>query len=256
MDAATWPSFAAVLEQLCSTQRADTGRPFSNVELGQVIGVTHSYIAHLRKGRREPTLQTVLALSEALDVHPAFFVGGRRDRTPDLPGRPFAVKLNRLFSLVHPPGQGEITPEAVAAAVRRRAEAIGDDGWTIAPNTIRDLRSGKNPSPKLKHVIALAVAFGAEPAYFFDEELAARVEEQLETHQTMERLGVNEVILRATATSPSAEVRTKVVMALVRALRPEVASEELRRLLEQPAFDPPGAPGENKLEVIRDEAAD
>ncbi|MEV6242681.1 helix-turn-helix domain-containing protein [Lentzea sp. NPDC051838] len=247
MDVQAWPSFADVLDQLCSAPRAGTGRPYSNVELGQATGITHSYIAHLRKGRREPTLQTVVALSEALDVHPAFFVGGRRDRTPHLPDRPFAVKLNRLFSLVHPPGQGEITPEAVAATVRRRAEAIGDDGWTIAPNTIRDLRSGKNPSPKLKHVIALAVAFGAEPAYFFDEELAGRVEEQLETHQTMERLGVNEVILRATATSPSAEVRTKVVLALVRALRPEVESEELLRLLEQPDLGPSGATGESSL---------
>jgi transcriptional regulator with XRE-family HTH domain len=236
------PSFASVLDLLCSAPRPGSDRPWSNVELGQAIGVTHSYVAQLRKGHREPTLATVLALAEALDVHPAFFVGGRRDRTPDLPGRPFADKLNRLFALVHPPGRGEMTPEAVAAAARAGAGGAGDGGWTIAPNTIRDLRTGKNTNPKLKHVVALALAFGAEPAHFFDEELAARVEEQLETHQTMERLGVNEVILRATAVSPSPEVRTKALLALVRALRPEVEPEALRRLLEQPT-DPPGETG-------------
>jgi transcriptional regulator with XRE-family HTH domain len=252
-DTARWPSFATVLDELCTAPRPTTGRPYSNVELGQAIGVTHSYIAQLRKGHREPTLATVLSVAEALDVHPAFFVGGRRDRTPDLPGRPFAVKLNRLFSLVHPPGQGEMTPEAVAAVVRSRGEESGDPGWTIAPNTIRDLRSGRNANPKLKHVVALAVAFGAEPAYFFDEELAAQVEEQLETHRVMDSLGVNEVILRATATSPSSEVRTKALLALVRALRPEVEHEEVRRILERPTPDPPDTAGP---EVIRDEAAD
>ncbi|MBB5808834.1 transcriptional regulator with XRE-family HTH domain [Saccharothrix ecbatanensis] len=255
MDYTAWPSFAAVLDRLCTMPRSATGRPYSNVELGQAIGVTHSYVAQLRKGLREPTLATVLAVAEALDVHPAFFVGGRRDRTADLPGRPFAVKLNRLFTLVHPPGQGEMTPEAVAAAVRRRAEESGDTGWTIAPNTIRDLRSGKNSNPKLKHVVALAMAFGAEPAYFFDEELAAQVEEQLETHRVMDSLGVNEVILRATATSPSSEVRTKALLALVRALRPEVEHEEVRRLLERPDHEPPVLDDAGP-EVIDDEAAD
>lgn len=255
MDDTAWPSFAAVLDRLCTMPRPATGRPYSNVELGQAIGVTHSYVAQLRKGLREPTLATVLAVAEALDVHPAFFVGGRRDRTADLPGRPFAVKLNRLFSLVHPPGQGEMTPEAVAATVRQRGEESGDTGWTIAPNTIRDLRSGKNSNPKLKHVMALAMAFGAEPAYFFDEELAAQVEEQLETHRVMDSLGVNEVILRATATSPSSEVRTKALLALVRALRPEVEHEEVRRLLERPDHEPPVL-DDAVPEVIDDEAAD
>ncbi|GGS59415.1 helix-turn-helix domain-containing protein [Actinokineospora fastidiosa] len=256
MNDSRWPSFAAVLNLLCSTSQPGKARPYSNVELGQAIGVTHSYVAQLRKGQREPTLATVLALAEALNVHPAVFVGGRRSRTPDLPGRPFAVKLNRLFSLVHPPGQGEMTSEAVASAVRRKAEELGDNGWTIAPNTVRDLRSGKNPNPKLKHVIALAVAFGAEPAYFFDEELAARVEEQLETHQTLERLGVNEVILRATAASPSAEVRNKAVLALVRALRPEVEHEALRQLLDRSASDPSDGPAGPQVKVPRDETTD
>ena len=254
-DTARRPSFAAVLDRLCAAPRP-TGRPYSNVELAQAIGVTHSYIAQLRKGQRDPTLSTVMALADALEVHPAYFVGGRRDRTPDLPGRPFAAKLNRLFSLVHPPGQGEMTPEAVAAAVRERAEELGDVASTIAPNTIRDLRSGKNANPKLKHVVALAAAFGAEPSYFFDEELAAQVDEQLDHHRVMDSLGVNEVILRATATSPSAEVRTKALLALVRALRPEVEHEEVRRLLEGPDREAADAPGDTRPEVIPDEAAD
>ncbi|WP_168200589.1 helix-turn-helix domain-containing protein [Allokutzneria sp. NRRL B-24872] len=213
-------SFRELLDEVCEERRTAAGRSFSNVALAERTGFTHSYIAALRRGRTKPSYITVIALAEALDVHPRFFVGGPRERVPaaSLPRRPFAEKLNVLFALVHPPGRPEMTTDAIVTRVRDRGRELDDPLWTISPSTVVDLRSGKTTNPPMRHVVALAEAFGTEPRYFFDDAFAAELEEQLARHHTLNQLGVNALILRA-ADQPR-EIRDDILKALVSALRP------------------------------------
>jgi transcriptional regulator with XRE-family HTH domain len=208
------------LDDLCEKIPDGRTRPFSNVELARAVGVTHSYIAQLRKGlRNNPNLRILKVLAEILQVHPACFVGGRSDRAPaSLSSRPFNEKLNTLFSLVHPPGKSELTLNFVVNKIRRRGRELGDRHWTISPVTLAALRNGAIPHPELNHVLALADAFGAHPAYFFDEELAKRVDEQLETGLMIASLGVDTVLMRARGYSVQPGVRQKILSALARAL--------------------------------------
>lgn len=213
--------FAAVLDELCRAGRSND-RPYSNVEIANAVGVQSSYIAALRKGHRDnPKLRMICQLAEYLDVHPAYFVGGRKDRPgTTLPHRSFADKLGTLFTLVHPPEGPELTTNAVMLIIRRHSQELANPSWTISAATLDALRAGANDNPQLIHILALSKAFGAPPAYFLDDELAARIEEQLETHQTMRSLGVDRLILRANQQELKPGIRARILEALTNALRP------------------------------------
>ncbi|GAA2778806.1 helix-turn-helix domain-containing protein [Crossiella cryophila] len=244
-------SFADVLESLCAETTATGGKArFSNEQLAASIGVTRAFISLLRKGERDPTVNTVLALAAVFDVHPAYFVGGRRDRAPNsLPSRTFAEKLDTLFRLVHPAGKPEFSPDAIASSIRKRGADLGDESWTMSRNTIADLRNGNIPNPKLRYVLMLAGAFEADPAYFFDEDLARRVDSQLDLHRVMAELKIEVVALRAV--EQSVEVRNTILRTLVKALNPGVEVEAaFERTLaaaspvEAPTNEPDNHPGE------------
>lgn len=224
-------TFSDYLDERCATYcPPGRSRPYSNVELARAVGTTHSYVAQLRRGVRDnPNLRTIERFGDALDVHPAYFVGGRTDRAlGSLRERPFGEALNRLFALVHKSDKEEMSYRYVISSIRQRGVELGDRTWTISSSTLKDYRCGDNLNPDLKHILALADVFGAPPAYFFDEELATRIDEQLETARVMDLLGVNEVILRTTEHVASSEVRRKVVLALVSALRPGTQLPDLR----------------------------
>jgi transcriptional regulator with XRE-family HTH domain len=227
-------SFADILDALCSQPGHRSDR-YTNVELAEIVRsrggeITHTYISQLRKGQKDnPSCRTIEDLADALEVHPAYFVGGRKDREPGERPRWRAEALRMLFDTVYPNGRGPFSAEEVAAAIVRDGQF-----GPISASYIRELLAGTSDSPRLKHVLGLAHHFGAAPAYFFDTELAARVDAQLETHRAMDRLGVNTVITRAAEQAPTPEVRNKILVALVRALHPGVAPEETIRLVLQP----------------------
>jgi transcriptional regulator with XRE-family HTH domain len=241
-------SFAAVLNDLC-TQPVDGRRRHTNVELAETIRshggeITHTYISQLRKGHKDnPTCRTIEDLADALDVHPAVFVGGRRDRNKGHRPRWRRGALKTLFELVHPPGRGPFSPEEVATAIA----TTGRYG-RISPTYIRELLSGASDNPRLKHILGLASHFGAEPAYFFDDDLAARVNEQLQAYQVMDQLGVNTVIMRAAEMTPTPAVRNKILLALARALHPGGVTEDAIReaLHEHRATDGPDSGRPNR----------
>lgn len=250
-------SLAAILDELCARP---VNRPrYTNVELAGIIRshggeITHTYISQLRKGDKDnPTCRTIEDLASALGVHPACFVGGRRDlRADDRPGwRRDALK--RLFEALHPPDRGPFSPEEVAAAI-----GCDEHCGSISASYIRELLAGTTENPRLKHILALARYFGVDPAYFFDEDLATRVDEQLETRLAMDRLGVNAVILRAAEQTPSQEVRNRVLLALARALNPGVAAERtISEVLEQGTINPAGSQaGAAESKVVDDAATD
>jgi transcriptional regulator with XRE-family HTH domain len=84
-----------------------------------------------------------------------------------------AEKINHLFTVVHPPGR-EYTHEQVATAIEESG------GPTISATYLWQLRTGKRDNPTLRHLEALSGFFGVPPSYFFDEDTAARVDDQLE----------------------------------------------------------------------------
>ncbi|ONI82647.1 hypothetical protein ALI22I_42205 [Saccharothrix sp. ALI-22-I] len=241
--------FADILDELC-LHPGDRPR-YTNVELAEQIRldggeITHTYISQLRRGDKDnPTCRTIEGLANALRVHPACFVGGRtrlhEGERPTL--RRGALK--HLFNTVYPANRGPFSPEEVAARIS------GGPYGSISATYIRELLAGTSDNPRLKHILGLAEAFGAAPAYFFDDELAARVDEQLETRLAMDKLGVNTVILRTAEQPPPPGVRNKILLALVRALHPGVAAEDaIRRALEP---EPSGVIAEVADGVVTDD---
>ncbi len=110
--------------------------------------------------------------------------------------RTLSEKLNHLFETVHPAGRGPYSNEEVAASIRERG------GPTISGTYIWLLRKGGRDNPTMKHIEALAGFFGVPPAYFFDDETAAKVEAELDLLQAMKDSGVQKVALRAAGLSP------------------------------------------------------
>lgn len=105
-------------------------------------------------------------------------------------GRTLAEKIDRLFATVRPEA-GEYTHEQVAAAIRDAG------GPTISATYLWQLRKGVRDNPTKRHLEALSEFFGVPPAYFFDDELAARVDEELELLGSLRDAGVQQLALRA-----------------------------------------------------------
>ena len=87
--------------------------------------------------------------------------------------RSLAGRLNHVFATVRRPDGREYSNEQVA-------QAVADVGVTISQSYIWQLRKGKKSNPTLKHLQALGDFFGVPPAYFFDDGVADRIDEQVE----------------------------------------------------------------------------
>lgn len=109
--------------------------------------------------------------------------------------RSFADRLNHLFRTVHPAGRGEYSSEEVANAIRDRG------GPTISATYIWMLRRGTRDNPTKKHLEALSDFFGVPPAYFFDDESAARIDQELAVVTALRDAAVHKVALRAAGLS-------------------------------------------------------
>lgn len=195
-------SFAAILDDLCVNPPNRAGR-FTNVALAAAVrdrggDIGHGYISQLRLGVKDnPTRQTIEDLAGALGVHPACFVGGRREVRPgETPGWRRGA-LAKLFQAVHPPQRGPWSPEEVAADISERGRY-----GTISASYIRELLGNVSDNPRLKHILGLSDHFGADPAYFFDDEVAALVDAELDDFVALRALGVVEFVTRL-AESPA-----------------------------------------------------
>jgi transcriptional regulator with XRE-family HTH domain len=106
-----------------------------------------------------------------------------------------AERLNCLFETVHPPGRAPYSNEEVARAVR-------EQGGDISRAYLSYLRNGERANPTFQHLQALARFFGVTPAYFFDDDVAAEVNAQLDLVVSLRDAGVRAVALRAAGLSP------------------------------------------------------
>jgi transcriptional regulator with XRE-family HTH domain len=112
--------------------------------------------------------------------------------------RTLAEKLEHLIATVHPKDRGPFTNAEIAALIRER-----DPENSISDTYIWQLRKGKRDNPTKKHLEALAAVFGVVPTYWYDDEVASRVDDQLSLATAMRDLGVRAVALRASELSPA-----------------------------------------------------
>ncbi|MDQ1292837.1 MAG: hypothetical protein QG608_718 [Actinomycetota bacterium] len=106
-----------------------------------------------------------------------------------------ADKLNHLFTTVRPV-KGEYTHDQVATAIEQAG------GPTISATYVWQLRKGLRDNPTKNHLEALATFFGVPPAYFLDDDLAARVDEQLDLLASIRDPLVRQLAIRASGLSP------------------------------------------------------
>ncbi len=107
-----------------------------------------------------------------------------------------AEKLDLLFKTMHSRHRGEYTYDEVAQGIRKQ------DGPTISPAYIWQLRNGVKDNPRKKHLEALATFFGVPPSYFFDETAGARIYAQLELLAAMRDAKIRNLAMRAFDLSP------------------------------------------------------
>ncbi len=94
----------------------------------------------------------------------------------DRKARTLADRINHLFAMVKPAGRDAFTNGEVAAATG------------LSPSNVGYLRTGERDNPTMQTLDALARFFGVPVAYFYDDEAAQRIEEQLNRLQSMAAL--------------------------------------------------------------------
>ncbi|MEU4218209.1 helix-turn-helix domain-containing protein [Actinoplanes sp. NPDC026623] len=99
-----------------------------------------------------------------------------------------AQRIDKLFKTVKPKGR-EFTYDEVA----KGCEAIGG---TFSKTYVWQLRSGLRENPTKRHLEALAAFFGVPVGYFFDDEAAARIDEQIELAIALRDASVRDIALR------------------------------------------------------------
>lgn len=113
----------------------------------------------------------------------------------DGPENALADKLNHLFTNVVPAGRPPYSSEEVA-------RAITADGTPVSGSYIWLLRKGQRDNPTLRHLEGLAKFFGVPPAYFFDDQVTAAVDTDLDLLMALRDAGVQKLALRTAGLSP------------------------------------------------------
>lgn len=121
--------------------------------------------------------------------------------------RTLAQKLDHLLQVVHPAGRGPYTHEEVAQAIRSRG------GPTISAAYLWQLRRGIRDNPTKHHLEALAGFFGVPVSYFFDDEQARIVDDEIELLQAIRDAEVRDVALRTMRLSPEARKSVAAIVA-------------------------------------------
>jgi transcriptional regulator with XRE-family HTH domain len=106
-----------------------------------------------------------------------------------------AAKLDRLFRTIHPPNKAEYSFEDVASAIRESG------GPTISATYVWQLRKGLRDNPTKRHLEALAGFFDVSPAYFIDDEVAERIDAELDLLVALRDAPVKQIALRAVGLS-------------------------------------------------------
>ncbi|MGV0625903.1 transcriptional regulator [Mycolicibacter minnesotensis] len=121
----------------------------------------------------------------------------------------FAVRLNRLFDVVYPPGRGPHTSAEVIAALKA-------EGVTMSAPYLSQLRSGNRTNPSTTTMAALANFFRIKPAFFTDDAYYAKLDAELSWLDSVRDSGVRRIATQAVGLSPQSQ---QDVLAHIDALR-------------------------------------
>lgn len=241
--------FWQLLDELCTERRS--GVVALAAKLAAVhCQVTPQYLSALRSGKKSnPSFKLLHALGAVFDVHPAWFLGGRRERAPGtVTSDSFATRLHRLFETVRPADGNPYSVREIVSLVPVRAATLPGTGWTLSAPTLTDLCKGSNDDPSLRQILVIAVVFGVEPWYFFDDDYAREADAQATADRlaTVLELDVRAVLARSFAGEEirrlEPHVMSAVITRLARAYFPAKA-DQIERLLtggtpEEPAMRP------------------
>jgi len=108
------------------------------------------------------------------------------------------ARLDHLFQTVRAPDGGEYTYRQVAVGIERLV------GWKFSTSHLQSLRMGDRTNPSMRHLHGLCAFFGVPIGYFFDEELEARIDRQLEVAASLRDPAVRQLAMRAAGLSPDA----------------------------------------------------
>lgn len=122
-----------------------------------------------------------------------------------------ARKLDHLFRTVHPPRRGEYTYEEVAAGIREL-------GIAISHTYVWQLRRGTRTNPTKRHLTGLAAFFGVPPAYFFDDDVATRIDKELDLAVALRNSPVRNIAMRMVDLTPDSVNTIKEVVDRIRAI--------------------------------------
>ncbi|QEU97048.1 helix-turn-helix domain-containing protein [Streptomyces kanamyceticus] len=128
-------------------------------------------------------------------------------------GALLAERLNHLFRASRPRGR-TWTNREVAEEVK-----LANPKLKVSGAYLSALRTGKRTNPSADLLSALAKFFGVSPAYFVDQNHAARVDSQLAALNELSQSGVREVALRAVGLPPESLAAISAVIDQVRKLQ-------------------------------------
>lgn len=109
----------------------------------------------------------------------------------------FSDRLTHLIAVVHPPGRGPYTNVEIC-------QGVEDLGYQISASYLSQLRGGQRGArPSGDIVVALARFFGVHPAYFYDDELAADTNSELDLVAAVRDAGIERIATRSMGLSPN-----------------------------------------------------
>src|SRR5690242_19066843 len=127
-----------------------------------------------------------------------------------LPNGHLAGKLDRLFRSAAARRRGEFTYREVAAGIEHAGFA------PISATYVWQQRTGQRSNPTMRHLEALAAFFGVPVSYFFDEQVAARVDADLDLVVALADSPLRQLTLSAAGLSDDSRAA---VLALIQHLR-------------------------------------
>lgn len=134
------------------------------------------------------------------------------DTQPDSGERTFADRLTRLIDARRMPDGAPWTSSSLARALTAQ-------GVPTTHSYVSQLRSGQRDNPTMALVKAIAGVFEVPPAYFFDDQLSAQLEEELELASALHASGIRGVALRAVGLDPASLQMTRLMLDEVRRLQ-------------------------------------
>ncbi len=119
------------------------------------------------------------------------------DRTDRNGPDTLATRLDKLFTAVRRPDGAEYSQREVA-------EGVTAAGEPISHSYVGQLRKGEKDNPTLRHLRGLARFFGVPVEYFTRDDVAAKVDHELDLLHALQTLRVRTAAMRRTVL-PEAE---------------------------------------------------